>query len=223
MKIYKYLHSCILLEEEGRGLLFDPGVFSFMDGHVKPEKFVDLDAVVITHIHPDHLDMEALKVIMGNNPQAIILTNTEIAEALQKSGMVATVLENGTMKAGVFTVEALPAPHERTILSDVFPAHAAYRVNGRVIHPGDSLAFEIMAPWEGTEVLLFVTSAPWMNEMQAYTFAKAMKPAIAVPIHDAFLKEFFQKARYQNYTKFLEREGITFVPFTEVGHVYELA
>lgn len=222
MKIYKYIHSCVLLEEQGRGLLFDPGKFSFMDGHVKPEKFVDLDAVVITHIHGDHLDMEALKIIMGNNPQAVILTNTEIGEALQKAGMIATVLENGTMKAGVFTVEALPAPHERTILADTFPAHATYRVNGRVLHPGDSFAFEIMAPWVGTEVLLFPVAAPWMNELQAYTFAKAMKPAITLPIHDGFLKDFFREARYQNYTNFLEKENITFISLTEVGQVYEL-
>jgi L-ascorbate metabolism protein UlaG (beta-lactamase superfamily) len=223
MKIYKYVHSCILLEEQGRGLLFDPGMFTFMDGHVKPDTFFDLDAVVITHIHGDHLDVNALKVIMGNNPQALILTNRQVAAELQKADIAATVLENGTMQAGVFNLEALPAPHERTILADAFPDHAAYRINGRVIHPGDSLSTEIMTPWMGTEVLIFPVTAPWMNEMQAYVFAKAMKPAIAIPAHDGYLKEFFQKARYQNYTEFLGREGITFISLTEVGQAYELA
>jgi L-ascorbate metabolism protein UlaG (beta-lactamase superfamily) len=223
MKIYKYIHSCILLEEQGRGLLFDPGIFTFMDGHVKAEKFVDLDAIVITHNHSDHLDVEALKIIVGNNPGVQIFTNHQIVEDLRQAGIAATLLEEGSAIAGVFTVEAVPAPHERTLLADVFPSHAAYRVNGRVIHPGDSLSLETMSLWRGTEVLLFVASAPWMNERQAFDFVTAMQPKIAIPLHDGYIKEFFAKLRQENYANFFGRQGIVLIPMTEVGQSYDLA
>jgi L-ascorbate metabolism protein UlaG (beta-lactamase superfamily) len=79
-----------------------------------------------------------------------------------------------------------------------------------------------MSPWQGTEVLLFPATAPWMNETQTYTFAKAMKPSIAIPIHDGYLKDFFRDMRYKNYATFFERENITLVPLAEPGQVYEL-
>ena len=222
MKIYKYIHSCVLLEEQGRGLLFDPGVFTFMEGRVKPEKFIDLDAVVVTHMHGDHLDAESLKIIVQNNPQAVVIANSEIVEELKKSNITATILEEGSLRAGVFTVEAVPAPHERTILAHSFPNHAAYRVNGKVIHPGDSLSIETMRVWEGSDVLLFPVTAPWMNEMQAFLFAKALKPKLALPIHDSYVKDFFVKSRHKNYAEFLGQEGINFVSLIEPGDMYEL-
>jgi L-ascorbate metabolism protein UlaG (beta-lactamase superfamily) len=61
MQIKKYLHSCILIEESGKKLLFDPGAFVFIEGKFKPEEIVPVDVVVVTHSHPDHFFPEALK------------------------------------------------------------------------------------------------------------------------------------------------------------------
>ena len=55
MQISKYLHSCLLFEQEDDKLLFDPGNYSFIEGRVTPETFRDVSTVVITHSHPDHL------------------------------------------------------------------------------------------------------------------------------------------------------------------------
>jgi L-ascorbate metabolism protein UlaG (beta-lactamase superfamily) len=51
MKIYKYLHSCLVFEQDGYKLLFDPGNFTFIEDREKPENFADVDAMIITHIH----------------------------------------------------------------------------------------------------------------------------------------------------------------------------
>jgi L-ascorbate metabolism protein UlaG (beta-lactamase superfamily) len=220
MKIYKYIHSCILLEEQRRGLLFDPGVFSFHEGHVKPDRFYDLDAIVITHNHPDHLDVEALQEIVANNPQVKVFANQQIVDQLQEKGLTATVHVEGTITAGVFTIEALHAPHEKTILADEIPDHAAYRINGKVLHPGDSFAADTMQPWVGTEVLLLPISAPWLNEPQALAFAKIMQPKITIPIHDGFLKAFFRDMRNKAYETFLQRENIRFIPLAEPDDMY---
>jgi len=35
MRVSKYLHSCLLIENDGGKILFDPGKFSFAEGLVK--------------------------------------------------------------------------------------------------------------------------------------------------------------------------------------------
>src|SRR6476469_3253676 len=81
MRVRKFLHSCLLLEKGEDRLLFDPGKFSFIETSVRPADFTGLKAVIITHAHPDHMDDEALKVIMQNNPEASLLSNAGVASA----------------------------------------------------------------------------------------------------------------------------------------------
>ena len=51
-------HACLLIEVDGARILVDPGVFSH--GF---EELSDLDAIVITHQHTDHVDVERLPVL----------------------------------------------------------------------------------------------------------------------------------------------------------------
>jgi L-ascorbate metabolism protein UlaG (beta-lactamase superfamily) len=64
MIVQKFYHSCILLEENGRRLLFDPGTFSFMDT-LRPEDIGVVDVIILTHQHQDHYFPEALKKIIS--------------------------------------------------------------------------------------------------------------------------------------------------------------
>lgn len=219
MKIHKYIHSCVLLEEQGRGLLFDPGTFSFRFGGVDANSFYDLDAIIITHAHPDHLDIEAVKVLVKANPGVLVIGNLEVAAQLRAEHIVSVSFEEGTMQAGVFTIEAQRAQHE-AILAEL-PSNVAYRVNGSVVHPGDSLSRQL-APWQGIQVLLLPIFAPWLTDVMAAEFARFMKPHFAVPIHDGYVKEFFLEARYEGYKQSLGKEAITFVPLTLNGEALEI-
>ena len=55
MKITHFGHSCLLVEIDGTRVLFDPGTFSH--GF---EGIEGLDAILITHQHPDHCDVARL-------------------------------------------------------------------------------------------------------------------------------------------------------------------
>jgi L-ascorbate metabolism protein UlaG (beta-lactamase superfamily) len=49
MKITKFGHACLELEENGQLLILDPGFYT------QPiENRTDVQAIVITHIHDDH-------------------------------------------------------------------------------------------------------------------------------------------------------------------------
>lgn len=82
MRITKYIHSCLLIEKDADKILFDPGLFTFVEGIVKPSQFQNLSAIVLTHNHPDHIDADSLKQIVENNANAVVLANSEIIEKL---------------------------------------------------------------------------------------------------------------------------------------------
>jgi hypothetical protein len=58
-------------------------------------------------------------------------------------------------------------------------------IDGRLLHPGDALT----VPAEQVEVLALPTMAPWMGVAAAVDFLRTVRPAVAVPIHDALLRD----------------------------------
>ena len=54
MRITKYTHACIRLERDGRVLVIDPGTWS------ESAALTGADAVLVTHEHADHIDVERL-------------------------------------------------------------------------------------------------------------------------------------------------------------------
>src|SRR5947209_1646246 len=114
MRVYKYIHSCLVVEEGGDKILFDPGVFSFMEGQVSPEAFRDVGTIIITHNHPDHVDVSALKKIVELSG-ATVITNSETKAAFAKEGIEATVLDEGSFQSKNFTIRGLPADHAKIL------------------------------------------------------------------------------------------------------------
>lgn len=214
MKIAKYLHSCLLFENEGHKLLFDPGTISFAEGRVSPEAFGDVDTVVITHSHPDHLDLNALKQIVASS-RAEIIANDEVAAILAQEGMAATVLNEGDYTAGPFRLRAIPTPHE-AILADRLPQHTAYLIDERVLNAVDSFG-EPLLDYAGVDTLIVPVMAPFLTEVRAFEFAKAMRPRQVIPIHDGYSRDFFLRLRHDNYAQQFARIGVTFHRLMEPG------
>jgi L-ascorbate metabolism protein UlaG (beta-lactamase superfamily) len=214
VRISKYVHSCLLFEHEGEKLLFDPGNYSFFDGQVTPETFRDVSTVVITHSHPDHLALVPLKQILALSG-ADVVTNGEVAAILHPEGIAATTIEEGTLTAGTFTLRAIPTPHE-AILADTVPRHTAFLVNDRVLNGGDSFADPLL-PFAGVEVLIMPVMAPFLTEVGAAAFARRMRPRQVIPVHDGYVKDFFVRLRYDNYSRVFKGMNIAFHQLAEPG------
>jgi L-ascorbate metabolism protein UlaG (beta-lactamase superfamily) len=214
MKIAKYVHSCLVFEQDGEKLLFDPGTHTFVEGLVTPDTFRDVSTVVITHGHPDHLDIENLKQILALSGAAII-TNGEVAETLSKEGIDATMVDEGPHDAGPFRLLAIPTPHE-PILAPSTPRHTAYLVNGRVLNCADSFGAPLLAH-AGVEILAMPVMAPFLTEVGAFAFAQRMRPRQVIPVHDGYSKPFFLKLRYDNYEKQFAQIGARFHRLSEPG------
>lgn len=214
MKISKYLHSCLVFELDGYKLLFDPGKFSFAEGDVRPEMFNDVNAVIITHIHPDHLDAENLKKIIELSGAAVY-TNAQVGEALQKQTIAHTVWQDGVHQLGPFKLQAITVKHE-VIMDNPLPQMTGFVINDKVLHPVDSME-DALLQYKDIELLLMVTMAPFANEIMISTFADKLKPKQILPVHDGYAKEFFIKQRYEAYTKHFDNQGVKFHPVYKVG------
>jgi len=214
MKISKYLHSCLVFELDGYKLLFDPGKFSFAEGLVTPEMFAEVDSIIITHIHPDHLDINILDQILALN-NAPIYTNTQVGEALTKAGLQHTVWKDGTYNLGPFKLQAITVRHE-PILDNPLPQMTGFIINDKVLHPVDSMEDALLG-YKGIELLIMVTMAPFTNELRITDFADRLQPKQIFPVHDGYAKDFFIEQRYAAYHKHFEPRGIKFNAVYKVG------
>lgn len=214
MKISKYLHSCLVFELNGYKLLFDPGKFSFAEGLIKPEMFADVNGIIITHLHPDHLDVDVLKQILAIN-NAPVYTNAQVAQILTKEAIPHTVWEDGTYNVGPFKLQAITVKHE-LILDNPLPQMTGFIINDKVLHPVDSME-ESLLQYKGIELLIMVTMAPFTNELRITHFADRLEPKQILPVHDGYAKDFFIEQRYAAYKKHFENRGIKFNPVYKVG------
>jgi L-ascorbate metabolism protein UlaG (beta-lactamase superfamily) len=217
MIVEKFVHSCLRLTLEGEKMLIDPGRFSFMDGRVKPTTLNDVSGVVITHDHPDHLDMDALKIILRGR-HARVFGNAELAAKLNGSDIYVEVLDKSS-RCGPFAIQAIPVKHE-AILADHLPRSIAVLINGRLLHCGDSFDDDLLR-FAGVEVLGLPVMAPFLTELRVMDFALKMKPKHVLPLHDGHVRDWFITQRYDTYEPYFKQAGIDFVRLEQPGARFE--
>ncbi len=132
MQISHYGHSCVLLDTGAARLLLDPGTFS--SGF---EQVDGLDAVLVTHQHPDHLDSDRLGALLKANPDARLIVDA--GTAAQLGGIDHEVVApGGSVQIGGARVDVLGGDH--AVIHPDIPMipNNAYLVDGTLLHPGDS-------------------------------------------------------------------------------------
>ncbi|WP_033290081.1 MBL fold metallo-hydrolase [Amycolatopsis jejuensis] len=180
MRIVHFGHSCVLLETAGERILLDPGTFS-----TGFEAERELSAVLITHQHPDHLDVERLPAVLAANPDAQLIVDPGSAPAVEQLGVEFEVARPGdAFSFGSTSVSVVGGEHA-VIHADipVIPNIGYLLDHGAFYHPGDS--FHV--PEQKVDVLGLPTGAPWLKASEAVDFLRAVAPRRTVPIHEAVL------------------------------------
>ena len=182
MQVTHFGHSCVLLDTGSARLLVDPGTFS-----TGFEDVTGLDAVLVTHQHPDHLDPERLPALLAANPDSRLIVDRGTAGQLaEQVGDVAheAVEPGATVTVGGATVSVLGGQH--AVIHPDIPVipNNAYLVDGTHLHPGDSIT--TMPPGE-LDVLFLPAAAPWSKISETIEYLRAVAPGVAVPIHQGIL------------------------------------
>lgn len=181
MNITKFGQCCLLIEIDGKRVLTDPGRFSDSQNTV-----TDIDLILITHEHADHIHTESLQAILKNNPQTEVVTNTSVGKILADINVAFTVLEGQASgePAGV-AVEAFDGKHVEIFEDFGQVQNTGYFIGNQLFYPGDAYT----NPGKAVPVLALPVAGPWCKAADAIRYALELKPTHAFPVHDAVLSE----------------------------------
>ena len=189
MRISHLGHAAVLVETDDARILIDPGNLS--DAW---HSLSDLDGVLVTHQHPDHMDPENIGPLLAANPTAKVLVEPSIL-SLVDGGQIPTL------------PSATPfAADDQTVVGDVLITgvggqHAiihrdiprignvgfVLRSAGQptLFHPGD--AYDT-AP-QGIDVLAMPAYGPWAAMKETIDFVRAVGALEGFSIHDELLND----------------------------------
>ncbi|MFH1161829.1 MAG: MBL fold metallo-hydrolase [Candidatus Jorgensenbacteria bacterium] len=211
MTLTKFGHCCMLIEEQGLRILTDPGNYTTAQNEVK-----NIDVVLITHEHADHLHIESLKEVLANNPQAKVITNRGVGAILDKEGIPYTVVDDGkrTTEKGVL-IEGLGKDHAEIYKTWKTVENTSYFIGPRLFYPGDAF----YNPHRAVEILALPVAGPWCKISECVDYGLLVKPKKCFPVHDGNLNVYGTYHRIP--ATVLAENGIEFfVP--ELGKALEL-
>lgn len=206
MKLTKYGHACFTVEVDGKLVVVDPG--SWTTDLPALESVV---AVIVTHEHPDHFDINALGAIIGHNPDAVIYAHETITRQFGDTLPNQIVVAGQVVKIGPFSFEFFGGEHAVIHSSMPVAANLGVMVNGLIYYPGDSFT----TPGRQVDVLALPTVAPWMKISETIDFMNDVKPRLAFPTHDAISSDIGKGLTDRVLSRFAEQANVTYQRLNE--------
>lgn len=193
-------HATVLIELAGTRILTDPvlhghaGPLRRIASPVHPDVSERIDAVLLSHLHADHVDLRSLRSLGEETP---ILAPRGAGAWLTRQGFsnVQEVQSGDVTTVGEARITATPASHSpgRRPLGALKADPLGFIVEGvrSVYFAGDTDLFDGMAQLAGKIDLALLPVWGWgptlgpghLDPRRAVTAALRIAPQIAVPIH----------------------------------------
>lgn len=208
MKITKFGHCCLLIEEGELRILTDPGNYCDMPSVEK------IDAILVTHEHQDHCHIDSIKEILQINSSAQIITHAGVGKILNEANIAYTLIADGE-ELNVKGVTIASFGSEHAYIHPDLPKvqNTGFLINNTFFYPGDSFH----NPHRDIKILALPVSGPWMKLEDAIEYANAVKPNAVFPVHDGMLRQsdpYFTPTR-RIPKMLLEPLGIQYVDMSE--------
>src|SRR5688500_773748 len=204
MRITKFGHSCVRLSAGGQDLVIDPGGWS------EREALDGVAAVLITHEHPDHWDVEHLRAT-----DAPVYTIQAVADRIRDADpsvaeRVTVVRPGEELQVAGLDVRVVGEKH--AVIHPELPGfdNSGYLVSAEgtsVYHPGDS--FEL--PGQQVDVFCAPVCAPWAKMSEVVDLAREVAAPLTLGIHDKVYSEQGLAIADDRFKAFLEAQDGTYV------------
>jgi L-ascorbate metabolism protein UlaG (beta-lactamase superfamily) len=223
-------HSSVVVDMDGARLVTDP-VLRRRVAHLTREAAVPvsdvgpLDAVLVSHVHRDHLDLPSLSKL-GRSLQVIVPLNE--GDLLRRRGFtnVVEVSVGDDVVVGPLRVEVTPAEHgevRRTVVARSEAVSFLIQGSRRVYFVGDSDLFDGMADVAPVDVALLPVSgwgprlpAGHLNPRSAAEALRLVRPRIAVPVHWGTYRRIYAEPSGDEAVRTFAREAAELAPEVEV-------
>jgi len=181
MRITKFGHACVRVEHGDHVIVVDPGAFT------EREAVAGATAVLVTHEHPDHLDVGHLAATDAPI-HTIDAVHTQIAAADRAVAERVRVVSPGEQFDVGVPVTVIGELH--AVIHEDLPriSNSGYvlDVEGtRIYHPGDALT----PPGGPVDLLLLPIHAPWSKASEVVDFGRAVRARRSVAVHDGLLND----------------------------------
>lgn len=176
--IRRLAHSCLLVTTEDTGTtLLDPGFFSYEQQPVDLGSLGDVQRVLITHEHADHVKPEFVQWLLDRGDDVAVHANHAVVGLLTEQGIDASVEAPAGTQAEDVDHETLPngttVPNRSWTVDEVFT------------HPGDSYQVSRSA-----RVMALPLLTPWGSATASVRFAARLEGVEqVVPVHDFYLTD----------------------------------
>ncbi|QIZ98981.1 MBL fold metallo-hydrolase [Leifsonia sp. PS1209] len=201
MELTRHAHATVVIEQDETVVLVDPGVFT----PNARELLAGATAVLVTHDHFDHFDLDAVRDALAAVPGLVLYGPGSVVDALVTAGLgkaqLVRVEDGDAWAVGDISVRAFGGDHALINPRIPVPHNVGYLIGDVVFHPGDSYA----VPPFAVHTLLVPVSGPWVKIGEAIDFIAAVSPTQTVLVHDIMLSEIGRGSA----STFLGADGVT--------------
>jgi L-ascorbate metabolism protein UlaG (beta-lactamase superfamily) len=182
MRLTKLGHSCVRLTKDTGTLVIDPGPL----GGGAASALEGADAVLITHEHWDHVDVDAVSVALADSPGLTIWTHPSVAALFGSyASQIHEVHDGESFDVAGFGIRVFGDKHALIHQDVPVIGNVGFLVDDQVFHPGDSFT----VPTAAVDTLLLPVSGPWLKTAEMIDYYRAVSPARGFAIHEAILND----------------------------------